>query len=255
MATTKSTGNELKPVKIPEPPLPMNGSIDPEFIGVWKCESGPGSAGLTSIYKFNADGTYEFYVGDIVHPNFRWYKDDVLYWRLNGNSLETYSKQWKEVAKTQIEKKNVAANNKPAIMMKGKDGYNAFIAMDNKAPFAGAENIQPVNYGKNIPKDGLDPSIAGLWKYQYPNSTTVYFIKLLADGSYESYTGSVSPASRTDKGKCRWRVEAANFILSCDKAPESINPIEKRNDAATGRPMLVIGNYANYFSMDNKPPW
>jgi hypothetical protein len=38
----------------------------------------------------------------------RWYNDVTLYWRLNGNTLETYCKDWKEVVKTPVEKKNDA---------------------------------------------------------------------------------------------------------------------------------------------------
>jgi hypothetical protein len=227
----------------------MHGIVDPGFIGAWIWD--PKGGGISTIHKFNADGTYEFYVGSSVRPDQKWYKDVTLYWRVNGNILETYCKDWKEVIKTPIEKKNDAATNRPAIVMQLKEESRAFIAMDNQPLFAGIATANIYNY----PENGHDQTILGLWKYQYPNSTNSAYIKLMADGYYESYNNSVTPANRTDKGKCKWNVENGMFVLTCEGSPANSNTIEKKNDPATGKPTLVIGEYYPYFSMDNKPPW
>ena len=256
IAEVKNTaGPATSSAKVLEPPVTMHGQIDASFVGAWKWEPRQGEAGLATIYDFNNDGTYEFYVGSSIHPDLRWYKDLTLYWRVNGNTLETYSSGWKEVAKTQIEKRNDAATNKPAIVMQAKDGSHAFISMDNKTLFAGIQAVNLNTVLNNLPKDGHDPGILGLWKYQYPGTTNTAYIKLNADGSYESYNNSVSPANRTDKGKCKWNVEAGIFVLTCEGSQATRNSIKKKNDPVTGKPTLVIGEYYPYFSMDNKVPW
>ena len=153
--------------------------------------------------------------------------------------------------KTPIEKKNDAETNRPAIVMQMKGESRAFISMDNKPLFAGIPTVNIYNY----PENGHDQTILGLWKYQYPNSTNSAFIKLNADGSYESYNNSVTPANRTDKGKCKWNVEDGMFVLTCEGSPATRNTIEKKNDPATGKPTIVIGEYYPYFPVDNKAPW
>jgi len=247
--TTKAADGPAKSVTIQEPPVSMNGQVDAGLVGAWLWD--PKGGAIATIYNFNADGTYEFYVGSSFHPDLRWYKDVTLYWRVNGNTLETYSKDWKEVAKTPFEKKNDAATNRPAIVMQMNGESRAFISMDNKPLFAGIPTLKINNY----PENGHDQTILGLWKYQYPNSTNSAYIKLNADGSYESYNNSVTPANRTDKGKCRWNIEDGMFVLTCEGSAATRNTIKKKNDPSTGKPTLVIAEYYPYFSMDNKAPW
>jgi hypothetical protein len=257
IAATKNPNNNSTPVKIQAPSVPMHGQVDPEFVGAWKWEP-KNDEGFTTIYNFQADGTYEFYIGNAIRPDLRWYKDVILYWRLNGNTLETYSKDWKEVARTPIEKKNDAATNKPAIIMHLKGEFRAFLSMDKKPLFAGMQSTKLNNELSKLnhyPEDGHDPTILGTWKYQYPDSKNAEYIKLNGDGSYESYHNSITPAGRTDKGKCRWTIEKGILVLICDGMPATRNTIKKINDAATGKPTLLIAEYYPYFSMENKTPW
>jgi hypothetical protein len=250
---TTNTGGQTKSVKIQEPPVPMHGEVDASFIGAWRWL--PDEGGIATIYNFKADGTYEFYVGSSMLPDLRWFKDVTLYWRVNGNSLETFAKDWKEVSKTQVEKKNDAKSGKPAIVMQIKGESRAFFAMDNKPLFAGITAVNLGNELNDSPKDGYDETILGLWKYQYPGSTNSVYIKLNADGSYESYNNSVTAANRTDNGKCKWKVENGIFALNCGGNQTTRNKIKKKNDPATGKPTLVIGEGYVYFSMDNKAAW
>jgi hypothetical protein len=231
----------------------MHGEVDVSFIGAWRWL--PDEGGIASIYNFKTDGTYEFYVGSTMNPNDRWYKDVTLYWRLSGNILETYSKDWKEVLKTPVEKKNDARSGKPAIVMQLKDESRAFFSMDSKPMFTGIATVNIGNELNDSPTDGYDQSIFGLWKYQYPNSSNSVYIKLSADGIYESYNNSVTPANRTDKGKCKWKVENGIFVLTCEGNQPTRNKIKKKNDPATGKPTLVIAESYIYFSADNKASW
>ena len=233
----------------------MNGQVDPEFIGAWRWEP-KHNEGLTTIYNFNADGTYEFYIGNAMRADLRWYKDVILYWRLNGNTLETFSKDWKAVNKTIVEKKNDAATKKPVIVMQQNGQPWPYVSMDNKPFFAGIASASLDKELKKIyPEDGHDKTILGLWKYQDPNSSNSSYIRLYEDGSYESYTNAVAPSSRTDKGKCKWRVENGIFILTCQGSQPTSNTIKKLNDRATGKPTLVIAEYYPYFPVGDKSPW
>ena len=45
--------------------------------------------------------------------------------------------------------------------------------------------------------------------------------------TYESYNNSVTPANRTDKGKCKWKVENGIFVLTCEGGPATRNKIKK----------------------------
>jgi hypothetical protein len=65
----------------------------------------------------------------------------------------------------------------------------------------------------------------------------------------------VAASNRTDKGKCKWDVEDGMFVLTCEGSRATSSSIKKKNDPATGKPMLVIAEYYPYFSMDNKLPW
>jgi hypothetical protein len=76
-------------------------------------------------------------------------------------------------------------------------------------------------------------------------------MRLNADGSYESYNNSVTPSNRTDKGKCRWKVENGIFILSCEGLAATRNKIKKKNDPSTGKPTIVFGEGYVYVSIDN----
>lgn len=256
IAETKNTDGPATPsAKALEPPVTMHGQIDASFVGAWKWQPGQGETGAATIYNFNNDGTYEFYVGSSISPDLRWYKDLTLYWRVNGNILETYGSGWKEVAKTQIEKRNDAATNKPAIVMQAKNDSRAFISIDNKPLFTGIKSVNLNSVLNSSPKDGHDPGILGLWKYQSPGTTNTAYIKLNAEGSYESYNNTVSPANRTDKGKCKWKIEAGIFVLTCEGSQTTRNTIKKKNDPASGKPTLLLADYYPYFSMDNKLPW
>ena len=154
-----------------------------------------------------------------------------------------------------MEKKNDAKSGKPAIVMQLKDESRAFFSMNSKPMFAGIAAVNIGNELNDSPADGYDQTIFGIWKYQYPGSPNSVYIKLAADGIYESYNNSVTAATRTDKGKCKWKVENGIFVRACEGGITTRNKIKKKNDATTGKPALVIGEGYVYLSADNKAPW
>jgi hypothetical protein len=54
---------------------------------------------------------------------------------------------------------------------------------------------------------------------------------------------------------CKWKVENGILVLTCEGSPATRNKIKKKNDPATGKPTIVIGEGYVYFSADNKTPW
>jgi hypothetical protein len=61
MVSTSNTALPAASVKALEPPVPMNGVVDPALVGAWLWN--PKEGGIATIYKFSGDGTYEFLRG------------------------------------------------------------------------------------------------------------------------------------------------------------------------------------------------
>jgi hypothetical protein len=100
----------------------------------------------------------------------------------------------------------------------------------------------------------LDPDLVGTWKYE--EGQTIMYWKFNADGTYDVYTGSVSPANRS-KGKCYWSFDQGVFTTTCEGGKYAASyryDFEKKNDPRTGKPTILVNNYV-YTSVDNKAPW
>jgi hypothetical protein len=109
-------------------------------------------------------------------------------------------------------------------------------------------------------KGKVDESITGAWKY--PDKTMnwdIYYV-FNSDGTYQYYVGSINPANQMPRGKCYWRVDGGYLELLAEGWNKVYRfEIQKKNDAATGKPTLVIqfndAEYRTYFSEDGKTPW
>jgi hypothetical protein len=102
-------GNQpVSVANIPE----MKGAIDPDLVGAW-LDKDP--SGFSYTYKFYADGTYEYYVGQDLS-----YKGSRCFWRLDGSYLNLFCTGWPNVYKQEFQKKKDAATGKKAIVIQFK---------------------------------------------------------------------------------------------------------------------------------------
>lgn len=109
--------------KVPE----MKGVIDKTIVGSWRVDN---VSGLSITYKFNEDGTYQYYVGDQPSNN------GTCNWRLDGDLLNCFCSGWKEVLRLGFQKKNDAATGKPALVIQFRGSvYRTYISQDGKAPW------------------------------------------------------------------------------------------------------------------------
>jgi hypothetical protein len=111
----------------------LPGSIDQAILGTWVCHDSTMQENY--IYKFNADGTWEYYVGD-VSPENRFYSDSKVYWSVNGNNLERWCSDWSPQLQTSIiYKKNDASTGKPVLIIQFKGAeYRTYFSQDSKNP-------------------------------------------------------------------------------------------------------------------------
>ena len=109
-------------------------------------------------------------------------------------------------------------------------------------------------------KGSIDQSIVGTWKFHDQTMNWDIYYVFNADGTYQYYVGSIKPQNQMPAGKCYWKVNGK--YLEClaegwDKVYEY--ELQKKNDASTGKPTLVIQfkgtEYRTYFSEDNKTGW
>jgi len=109
-------------------------------------------------------------------------------------------------------------------------------------------------------KGSIDQTIVGTWKFHDQTMNWDIYYVFNPDGTYQYYVGSIKPANQMPAGKCYWKVNGK--YLECvaegwDKVYEY--ELQKKNDAATGKPTLVIQfkgtEYRTYFSEDNKAAW
>jgi len=108
----------------------LTGQIDPGITGVWKWAP-PND--INTIYKFNSDGTFNYYVGSNTTTGEEMYKDGKNFWRLNGNKLEVYYSGMNVKYEYGLQKITDAASGKPALSIQFKDTeYRTYVQMDNK---------------------------------------------------------------------------------------------------------------------------
>lgn len=204
-------------------------------------------------------------------------------WGVVNDDVELFGFKNKDYHKSTLVKKNVTVTvngktyNDVVVVHFSRKGYNSLIGGDDNASInlyyargvglikqedlytssdPGAKDtevIKPVGpVVKTVPVKGrYDPSLVGIWKYE--QGTTVLYWKFNADGSYDLYTGSVSPANRS-KGKCYWGFDSGVFTTNCEGGYANRYDFEKKNDAATGKPAIFVNGYM-YVSADNKAAW
>ena len=106
----------------------LPGIVDNTIVGSWKYRDG---SGWEYTYKFNSDGTYEYYVGDE-----KMYKDLTCNWKLNGNMLELLRSDIKDPYSFSFKKKNDPVTGKPELIIQFKgDEYRDYISLDDKTPW------------------------------------------------------------------------------------------------------------------------
>ena len=95
----------------------LKGEVDQSVVGIWKSYNK--LVDMNLFYKFNGDGTYEYYVGEINKAN--QYPKGKCYWRINGNMLELFYADWPEVIRIRMQKKNDNATGKPTLVIQYND--------------------------------------------------------------------------------------------------------------------------------------
>ena len=106
----------------------LPGIIDNSIVGSWKYHD---ASGMEMTYKFNSDGTYEYYVGSD-----KWFKDLTCNWKLNGNKIEMLRSDIKDPYSFFFQKKNDPVTGKPELTIQFRgDEYRDYISLDGKAPW------------------------------------------------------------------------------------------------------------------------
>jgi hypothetical protein len=106
----------------------------------------------------------------------------------------------------------------------------------------------------------VDTSFAGLWKFYHAGINMNLYYKFEGDGTCRYYAGSVDAINQMPKGITYWRVNGSTIEMynATWTSLVKIN-FEKRNDAATGRPAIVMGTIEDnriFVSEDaKKPAW
>ncbi len=105
----------------------LRGIIDPQLVGLWKATDG---GDLSPFYKFNSDGTFNYYVGSVDAAN-EMYKEGKNFWKLDGDKLNAYYGGMNKTYQFTLEKITDAASGKPAFKLQFKEGGNRiFVATD-----------------------------------------------------------------------------------------------------------------------------
>ena len=106
----------------------LPGSIDNSIVGSWKHND---ESGMTFTYKFNGDGTYEYYVGQD-----KWFKDLTCYWKVDGNKLVITRTDLSDNYSFVLKKENDKTTGKPKLIIQFRgDEYRDYISLDNHAPW------------------------------------------------------------------------------------------------------------------------
>lgn len=107
----------------------LKGIADTVLVGIWKNFNEVNKTNY--YYKFNGDGTFEYYSG-FVKKEYQM-PQGVSYWRVNSNSLEIYNGAWSDVSRVAFQKKNDPVSGKPAIVFGSGNGSIYFVSDDGKA--------------------------------------------------------------------------------------------------------------------------
>jgi hypothetical protein len=117
----ETTTNAVQ-VKLATPPVALKGKIDPTIIGLWKYTSPDGKT--TSYSKFNADGTYEYYLGTMTIAN---KNKTPCYWRVDGAFMESVCEGANKTERNALQK-SYDASGKPILTL----GWASYVPADNK---------------------------------------------------------------------------------------------------------------------------
>lgn len=132
-------------------------------------------------------------------------------------------------------------------------------------PFSAINKTSDVNAiytGNTVIKNGIDPSIVGLWKFRDIKNNKDSYYKFNADGTFDFYSGSVSEANKY-QGVNHWKMEEGGYkygesvidlTWSTGKGFVVRYELEKKNDPETKKPALLMQG-AMLVSADNKQPW
>ncbi len=102
------TNNVVTPVKLSDPPLKLNGTVDLSIVGLWKCNFNK----IDYWLDFKADGTYGTY--SATNP-----KVSKCFWRINGDYIETVCEGMKQMNHFLFRKVNDLKTGKPTITLDG----------------------------------------------------------------------------------------------------------------------------------------
>lgn len=116
--TNGTSGSPASTVKLIEPPMHLNGTVDPTIIGLWK-----GTMNNIDYYlDIKPDGTYISYQSNNK-------KQVVSYWRINGEYIEVFFEGAKQINKYGFKKVNDLNLGKPTISF---DGFRYFPVADRE---------------------------------------------------------------------------------------------------------------------------
>ena len=108
----------------------LKGIIDPDVVGTWKWHE---EGGISTIYKFSSDGTFNYYVGSSAATGQEMYADGKNFWKINGNLLEIYYSGMNKMWETGFQKIKDPSTGKPAISIQFKGTeYRTYTSMDSK---------------------------------------------------------------------------------------------------------------------------
>ena len=113
----------------------VRNGIDESIIGIWKFHNA--NTNKDGFYKFNGDGTFDFYEGSVTEANKykginRWKIEEGGY---NKNGIAVIDLTWSTgngyVLRNELQKKNDPVTKKPALLLQGA----MLISADNKLPW------------------------------------------------------------------------------------------------------------------------
>ena len=91
----------------------LKGKIDKTMVGIWT-DHEPDRFVYT--YKFNEDGTYQYFVGQQ-----QMYDGDECFWRVDGGYLVAFCTSWKEIYRYELQKRNDPKTGKPTLVIQFRD--------------------------------------------------------------------------------------------------------------------------------------
>jgi hypothetical protein len=106
----------------------LKGIIDPGMVGIWKSTDG---GDLSPFYKFNSDGTFNYYVGSVDAAD-EMYKGGKNFWKLDGDKLNEYFGGMNKIIQFTLEKITDAASGRPAIKIGFSGGGDRIFVATSK---------------------------------------------------------------------------------------------------------------------------